>query len=202
MEDKHRNGMEDKIQFKAYVTRRTVKGFKQFLSRKWQTYSRGIISLEVEQALKQYMSSGKTEHTHTSEPQNSIPMIHRGNGNKVLKITKPVKLSKEKADTVRLALEHAKVILDRASKGLKMEANEKERIKAAMLKEEIAEWLVESGKYEDRQLIKFIPKTLLQQALTSIQNITDNRSINNQIAYLRTYKQIDQVGPGQYQLIS
>jgi hypothetical protein len=50
-----------------------------------------------------------------------------------------------------------------------MEANEKERVKVSMLKEEIAEWLIQTGKYEDRQSIKLIPKSLLQQAITSIE---------------------------------
>ena len=84
-----------------------------------------------------------------------------------------------------------------------MEANEKERVKASMLKEEIAEWLVETGKYENRESIKLIPKSLLQQAITSIENITDNRSINNRIGYLKAYNQIEQTGLGkkQYRLV-
>jgi hypothetical protein len=85
-----------------------------------------------------------------------------------------------------------------------MEANEKEKIKASMLKEEIAEWLVQTGKYEKRELIKLIPKSLLQQAITSIENITDNRSINNRIAYLKAHNQIEQTGLGkqQYRVVS
>ena len=63
-----------------------------------------------------------------------------------------------------------------------------------MLKEDIAEWLVESGKYEQRESIKQVPISLLRQAIGAIKEIKDKRSISNQIDYLKTYKQIDQIG--------
>jgi hypothetical protein len=48
--------LEDKIQFKVYITKKTIDSFRQFLSQKWQTYGRGLLSLEVEQAMKHYIS--------------------------------------------------------------------------------------------------------------------------------------------------
>ena len=69
-----------------------------------------------------------------------------------------------------------------------------ERVKASLFKDEIVEWLVSSGKYEQRESIKQVPISLLHQAIGVIKEIKDKRSINNQIEYLKTYKQIDQIG--------
>ena len=199
-----------KVQFNIFISEDTVRRFKEIVAKKWTSYSKGLISAEVDQALRYYISIGgivpsgeNREHTHTFAQQTNLPTIGRSISGRVVKVKGPVKLSKEQVDKLRLFAEHSKVILDRASKGLKMDANEKERIKASMLKEEIAEWLVETGKYEDRESIRLIPKSLLQQAITSVENITDNRSINNRIAYLKAYEQIDQTGLGkkQYRLV-
>ena len=57
---------EDKIQVKVYITKKTIDSFKLFLSQKWQTYGRGLLSLEVEQAMKHYISGERGEHTHSS----------------------------------------------------------------------------------------------------------------------------------------
>jgi hypothetical protein len=190
-----------KVQFNSFISEDTVRRFKEMVAKKWTSYSKGLISAEVDQALRYYISIGgivpsgeNREHTHTFAQETNLPTIGRSISGKVVKVKGPVKLSKEQVDKLRIFAEHTKVILDRASKGLRMEANEKERI---------AEWLVETGKYEDRESIKFIPKSLLQQAITSVENITDNRSINNRIAYLQAYNQIEQTGLGkkQYRLV-
>lgn len=98
-----------------------------------------------------------------------------------------------------LGLKTAQTYIEKRSKGLKIEANEKERVKAAVLKEEIIEWLVSSGKYEDRESIKLVPVSLLRQSISAVKNITDIRSISNRIEYLKTYKQIEQAGVGRQQ---
>lgn len=70
------------------------------------------------------------------------------------------------------------------------------RVKASLFKEEIVEWLVSSGKYENRESIKQVPFSILRQAISALKNITDKRSVNNQIEYLKMHKQIDQIGIG------
>ena len=112
-----------------------------------------------------------------------------------------ITLSKEKVDKVRLALEHSKVILDMGSKGLAVEKNEKEKIKATLLKDEIVQFILDTKKFERREEIKTIPNGVLRIAITAILNIEDSRSINNKINYLRTYNQIDDIiGTKQYRL--
>jgi hypothetical protein len=187
---------EDKIQFKVYIKKKTIDSFKQFLSQKWQTYGRGLLSLEVEQAIKLYISNDKAsgtpenrEHTRTIAPSEIEQLSHTMKGRKPKSI-----YTMEDLDRIRIGIKAADVYIDKKIKGLKIEANEKERVKAAMLKEDIAEWLVSSGKYEDREAIKQVPFSLLRQAISALKNITDRRSINNHIEYLKTYKQIDQTG--------
>jgi hypothetical protein len=75
-------------------------------------------------------------------------------------------------------------LIDKKIKGEKIERDHEERMKAALLRNEIVEWLVLSGKYEDRESIKQVPFSLLHQAISAIKKITDKRSINNQIEYL------------------
>lgn len=180
---------EDKIQFKVYITKKTIDSFKQFLSQKWQTYGRGLLSLEVEQAMIQYISEERGEHTRTIIPSETKQLSH------TMKDRKPkLTYTKEELDKIRHAIKVADCYIDKKIKGLKIEANEKEKVKAAMLKEEIVEWLVSSGKYEQRESIKQVPISLLRQAIGAIKEIKDKRSISNQIEYLKTYKQIDQIG--------
>jgi hypothetical protein len=179
----------DKIQFKAYITKKTVDSFKQFLSQKWQTYGRGLLSLEVEQALKRYISEGDGEHAHSSDVSSEAYNSHKMKGRKP-KLT----YTKEELDKIRLAIKVADAYIDRKIKGLKIEANEKEKVKAGMLKDEIVEWLVSSGKYEQKESIKQVPISLLRQAIGAIKQIKDKRSISNQIEYLKIYNQIDQIG--------
>jgi hypothetical protein len=181
--------LEDKIQFKVYITKKTIDSFKQFLSRKWQTYGRGLLSLEVEQAMIIYISGGDGEHTHTIKPSANMQLSQGMRGRKP-KLT----YTRAELDQIRSAIKAADAYIDKKMKGLKIEANEKERVKAEMLKEDIAEWLVESGKYEQRESIKQVPISLLRQAIGAIKEIKDKRSISNQIDYLKTYKQIDQIG--------
>jgi hypothetical protein len=182
---------EDKTQLKVYVTRRTIDNFKRFLSQKWQTYGRGLISIEVEQAMRHYISEERGEHTHSSGASEEANNFHTMKGRKP-----KLSYTKEELDKIRHAIKVADAYIDKKIKGLKIEANEKEKVKAAMLKEEIVEWLVESGKFENRESIKLIPISLLRQAIGAIKKITDKRSINNQVEYLKTYKQIEQTGLG------
>ena len=78
---------EDKVQFKVYITRKTRDSFRQFLSQKWQTYGHGLLSSEVEQAIKQYISGGDVipspTHTHTNSTENDISTSHRSKKVKV-----------------------------------------------------------------------------------------------------------------------
>lgn len=180
---------DDKIQLKVYVTRRTIDNFKRFLSKKWQTYARGLLSLEVEQALKRYISGEDAKHTHSSCVSEEANNFHTMKGRKP-----KLNYTVEELDKILLGLKSAQTYIEKKSKGLKIEANEKEKVKAAMLKEEIVEWLVSSGKYEQRESIKQVPISLLRQAIGVIKEIKDKRSISNQIEYLKTYKQIDQIG--------
>jgi hypothetical protein len=180
---------EDKVQLKVYITKKTVDSFKQFLSQKWQTYGRGLLSLEVEQALKLYISEGKGEHARTIAPSETMQLSNTMKGRKPKSI-----YTMEELDKVVLGLKTAQTYIEKKSKGLKIEANEKERVKAAMLKEEIVEWLISSGKYEQRESIRQVPISLLRQAVGAIKEIKDKRSISNQIEYLKTHKQIDQIG--------
>jgi hypothetical protein len=183
--------LEDKIQFKVYITKKTIESFRQFLSHKWQTYGRGLLSLEVEQAMIRYISGERGEHTHAINPPENMQLSHTVKGRKP-KAT----YTMEDLDKIMLGLKTAQAYIDKKIKGLKIEANEKERVKAAMLKEDIVEWLVSSGKYADRESIKLIPISLVRQAIGAIKKITDKRSINNQIEYLKTHRQIDQIGIG------
>jgi hypothetical protein len=180
---------EVKIQFKAYITKKTVDSFKQFLSQKWQTYGRGLLSVEVEQALKRYISEGDGEHTHSSGASEEANNFHTMKGRKP-----KLNYTKEELDKIRHAIKVADAYIDKKIKGLKIEANEKEKVKAAMLKEEIVEWLVSSGKYEQRESVKQVPISLLRQAIGAIKEIKDKRSISNQIEYLKIHNQIDQIG--------
>lgn len=100
----------------------------------------------------------------------------------------------EDLEKIRSGIKAADAYIDKKMKGLKIEANEKERVKAEILREDIAEWLVESGKYEQRESIKQVSISLLRQAIGAIKEIKDKRSINNQIEYLKMHKQIDQIG--------
>jgi hypothetical protein len=127
---------EDKIQLKVYIKKKTIDSFKQFLSQKWQTYGRGLLSLEVEQAMKHYISNGKLlgtdenrEHTRTINPSETMQASHTMKGRKP-KLT----YTKEELDMIVLGLKTAQTYIEKKSKGLKIEANEKERVKAAMLK--------------------------------------------------------------------
>jgi hypothetical protein len=183
--------LEDKIQFKVYITKKTIESFRQFLFHKWQTYGRGLLSLEVEQAMIRYISGERGEHTHAINPPENMQLSHTVKGRKP-KAT----YTMEDLDKIMLGLKTAQAYIDKKIKGLKIEANEKERVKAAMLKEDIVEWLVSSGKYADRESIKLIPISLVRQAIGAIKKITDKRSINNQIEYLKTHRQIDQIGIG------
>lgn len=180
---------EDKIQFKVYITNKTIDSFKQFLSQKWQTYGRGLLSLEVEQAMKHYTSEGGVEHTRTNNHSEFKQLSHTMNDRKP-KLT----YTRAELDQIRSTIKVADAYIDKKVKGLKIEANEKERVKAKILKEDVAEWLVESGKYENRESIKLVPVSLLRQAISVVKEIKDRRSISNQIDYLKTYKQIDQIG--------
>jgi hypothetical protein len=181
--------LEDKIQFKVYITKKTIDSFRQFLSQKWQTYGRGLLSLEVVQAMKHYISGERGEHTHAINlPENM--QLSQGMRSRKPKLT----YTRAELDQIRSSIKAADAYIDKKMKGLKIEANEKERVKAEILREDIAEWLVESGKYEQRESIKQVPISLLRQAIGAIKELKDKRSINNQIDYLKTYKQIDQIG--------
>jgi hypothetical protein len=179
----------DKIQLKVYIKKKTIDSFKQFLSQKWQTYGRGLLSLEVEQAMIRYISGERGEHTRTINPPENMQFSQGTKGRKP-KLT----YTRAELDQIRSTIKAADAYVDKKMKGLKIEANEKERVKAEMLKEDIAEWLVESGKYEQRESIKQVPISLLRQAIGAIKVIKDIRSINNQIEYLKVHKQIDQIG--------
>ena len=183
--------LEDKIQFKVYITKKTIDSFKQFLSRKWQTYGRGLISLEVEQALIRYISGEREGHTYSSIASEEATSFHTMKGRKLKpRRTYSIKeLNQLKATTLSVA-----DLIDKKIKGEKIERDHTERVKALLLKEEIIEWLVSSGKYEQRESIKQVPISLLRQAIGAIKEIKDKRSISNQIEYLKTYKQIDQIG--------
>jgi hypothetical protein len=181
--------LEDKIQFKVYITKKTIDSFKQFVSQKWQTYGRGLLSLEVEQAMIRYISGERGEHTRTINPSETMQFSHTMKGRKP-KLT----YTRAELDQIRSSIKAADAYIDKKMKGLKIEANEKERVRAEILREDIAEWLVESGKYEQRESIKQVPISLLRQAIGAIKELKDKRSINNQIDYLKTYKQIDQIG--------
>jgi hypothetical protein len=182
---------EDKVQLKVYITRRTINNFKRFLSHKWQTYGRGLLSLEAEQAMKRYISEERAEHTHSSGAS------EKANDFNTLKGRKPKSTyTIEELDKIMLALRTSQTYIDKKIKGLKIEANEKERVKAAMLKEDIVEWLISSGKYEQKESIKQVPISHLRQAIGAIKEIKDKRSISNQIEYLKIHKQIDQIGLG------
>jgi hypothetical protein len=127
---------EDKTQFKVYITKKTRDSFKQFLSQKWQTYARGLLSLEVEQALKRYISEGDGEHTHSSGASEEANNFHTMKGRKP-----KLNYTVEELDKIVLGLKTAQTYIEKKSKGLKIEANEKEKVKAAMLKEEIVDGL-------------------------------------------------------------
>jgi hypothetical protein len=182
---------EDKIQLKVYVTRRTIDNFKRFLSQKWQTYGRGLLSLEVEQALNRYISEEREEHAHSTSASEGANYFHTMKSRKLKpRRTYSIKeLDQLKATTLSVA-----DLIDRKIKGEKIERDHTERVKASLFKEEIVEWLVSSGKYEQRESIKQVPISLLHQAIGVIKEIKDKRSISNQIEYLKTYKQIDQIG--------
>jgi hypothetical protein len=181
--------LENKIQFKIYITKSTLDNFKRFLSQKWQTYGRGLLSLEVEQAMIRYISGERGEHTHAINPPENM-QLSQGMKSRKPKLT----YTRAELDQIRSSIKAADAYIDKKMKGLKIEANEKERVKAEILREDIAEWLVESGKYEQRESIKQVPISLLRQAIGAIKEIKDKRSISNQIDYLKTYKQIDQIG--------
>jgi hypothetical protein len=183
--------LEDKIQFKVYITKKTIDSFKQFLSRKWQTYGRGLISLEVEQAIKHYISEERGEHSHSPSVSGEVYNSHTIIGRK----QKPrTTYSVKELDQLKAAAFSVADLIDKKIKGERIEQDHKERVKASLFKEEIVEWLLSSGKYEDRESIKQVPFSLLRQAISAIKNITDKRSVNNQIEYLKMYKQIDQIG--------
>jgi hypothetical protein len=145
--------------------------------------------LEVEQAMKHYISGERGEHTHAINLTENM-QLSQGMRSRKPKLT----YTRAELDQIRSSIKAADAYIDKKMKGLKIEANEKERVKAEMLKEDIAEWLVESGKYEQRESIKQVPISLLRQAIGAIKELKDKRSINNQIDYLKTYKQIDQIG--------
>jgi hypothetical protein len=67
--------LEDKIQFKVYITKKTIDSFKQFLSQKWHTYGRGLLSLEVEQAMIRYISGERGDHTHAINPPENMQLL-------------------------------------------------------------------------------------------------------------------------------
>jgi hypothetical protein len=182
---------EDKVQLKVYITKKTRDSFKQFLSQKWQTYGRGLLSLEVEQALNRYISEEREEHTHSSSASEGANNFHTMKGRKLKpRRTYSIKeLNQLKATTLSVA-----DLLDKKIKGEKIERDHTEQMKASLLREEIIEWLISSGKYEQRESIKQVPISLLRQAIGAIKELKDKRSISNQIDYLKTYKQIDQIG--------
>jgi hypothetical protein len=182
---------EDKIQLKVYVTRRTIDNFKRFLSQKWHTYGRGLLSLEVEQALIRYISGERAEHTHSSGASDEANHFYTMKGRKLKpRRTYSIKeLDQLKATTLSVA-----DLIDKKIKGEKIERDHTERAKATLLKEEIIEWLISSGKYEQRELVKQVPISLLRQAIGAIKEIKDKRSISNQIEYLKIHNQIDQIG--------
>lgn len=74
-----------KKQFKVYISSDLLKDFRQLVARKHGAAMRGLISYEVETALKQYMASYKINqkaHTHTAaqnETQREIQMVERAN---------------------------------------------------------------------------------------------------------------------------
>jgi hypothetical protein len=76
--------LEDKVQLKVYITKKTRDSFKQFLSQKWQTYGRGLLSLEVEQAMIRYISEGDGEHTHSSGVSEEESSFHTMKGRKLI----------------------------------------------------------------------------------------------------------------------
>jgi hypothetical protein len=185
--------LEDKVQFKVYITKKTIDSFKHFLSQKWQTYGRGLLSLEVEQAMIRYISGGGGEHTHSSSVSDEVHNSHTVVGRKLKPRTT---YSVKELDQLKAAALSVADLIDKKVKGERIEQDHKERVKASLFKEEIVEWLLSSGKYGDRESIKQVPFSLLRQAISAIKNITDKRSVNNQIEYLKTYRQIDQIGIG------
>jgi hypothetical protein len=71
---------DDKIQFKVYLRSSIDTGFRQFLSQRWGTINRGILSLETEQAIIQYIGGGwrltAPAHTHPNSIKNRVRSNH------------------------------------------------------------------------------------------------------------------------------
>lgn len=58
---------EDKIQFKVYLPETLIEKFRTLIALKYQRYQRGLLSYEVEQALKQYIASYNTQQQYTQK---------------------------------------------------------------------------------------------------------------------------------------
>lgn len=58
---------DDKIQFKVYLSNGVVERFRRFIASKHQKYRRGLLSLEVEQALMHHIASYNTQQQSTQK---------------------------------------------------------------------------------------------------------------------------------------
>ena len=58
---------EDKIQFKVYLPETLIEKFRTLVVLKHQRYQRGLLSYEVEQALKHYVTSYNTQQQYTQK---------------------------------------------------------------------------------------------------------------------------------------
>jgi hypothetical protein len=99
---------------------------------KWQTYGRGLLSLEVEQAMIRYISGERGEHTHAINPPENM-QLSQGMKSRKPKLTYTL----AELDQIRSSIKAADAYIDKKMKGLKIEANEKERVKAKILREDI-----------------------------------------------------------------
>jgi hypothetical protein len=58
---------EDKVQLKVYLTETLIEKFRTLVALKHQRCKRGLLSYEVEQALKQYIASYNTQQQYTQK---------------------------------------------------------------------------------------------------------------------------------------
>jgi hypothetical protein len=58
---------DDKVQFKVYLPESLIEKFRTLVALKHQRHERGLLSCEVEQALKQYIASYNTQQQYTQK---------------------------------------------------------------------------------------------------------------------------------------
>jgi hypothetical protein len=77
--------MEEKDQLKVYLPRRLLKEFRVLVAQKHGTYRRGLLSFEVEAAVKQYMATFRSTHSDAQKSSlnmkaslgNPYPKVHK-----------------------------------------------------------------------------------------------------------------------------